>query len=179
MLLGSVDGSSNSSIILVKVVNLARATVHEFVSHIRGVISISCSKFGPLIISCGRDEHMRMFNLKTFKEIFEFRLNEIPLEMKVVDENLLYMTSRRTIEIYDTNLFNINFCTLSSSVSKLMNFPCQNLTGRILAKTTDGVVRFLSPTNARSITATLPLLETDIIEDIAYHRTLSKILFNY
>lgn len=60
-----------------------------------------------------------------------------------------------------------------------MTFPNQSLPGRIVVKSSDGVVRFLSPINARSITATynffkfrLPLTEGDMIEDIAYHRTL-------
>jgi WD40 repeat protein len=56
MLLGCIDGS-------IKVVNFARATVHEFVNHTKTVISISCSKFGPLIVTSGLDDHIRYFFL--------------------------------------------------------------------------------------------------------------------
>ena len=113
MLLGSVDGSS---IIfnLVKVVNTARATVHEFVHHTREVISISTLREGPLFVSCGLDDHVRMFNLKSFKEIISFRITETPLEMRLIDENHMYIRSRKNILTWNTNHFNVNFCTLRS-----------------------------------------------------------------
>jgi hypothetical protein len=42
----------------------------------------------------------------------------------------------------------------------------------ILIRTVDGVNRLVSPVNGRTITATMPLVETDTVSDIAYiHET--------
>lgn len=65
LLLGTIDGS-------IKIVNSSRDTVHEFLCHTNHVVSISCLSSGSLFISCGADQTIRLFNLKTFREIFRF-----------------------------------------------------------------------------------------------------------
>ncbi|KAI8929086.1 hypothetical protein BC831DRAFT_445429 [Entophlyctis helioformis] len=114
-LIGSVDGT-------IKVMNIARAIVHEFVSHTKGVTGIAIYPYGPLILSCGLDYCVRMYNLKSFKEIFS-----------------------------------------------------KSMPSRVVIRTSDGVIRLLCPINGRTITATLPLLETDAVKDIAYFPALNRL----
>ncbi|KAI8906284.1 hypothetical protein EDD86DRAFT_193003, partial [Gorgonomyces haynaldii] len=167
LLIGSVDGS-------IKVVNTARATVHNFTSHTRKVISICCVSKSNLFMACGLDEHVRMFNLKTFKELTSFRIREPPLHLNVIDEHTVTVQTRKKVLIWNTSHFNINFATLSSNLTHLARFPSQ-MPPLIVARTADGVIRLISPANARTISATLPLLETDTIMDIVYHRELNRI----
>lgn len=95
--------------------------------------------------------------------------------MKVVDQSCFYIQEKCALSIWNTNLFNTNFTTLSSAIKNLQRRVCADQPSIILVRTMDGVIRLISPLNARTITATLPLLETDVFEDVVYHRTLNRL----
>eukprot|EP00842_Homolaphlyctis_polyrhiza_P005115 jgi/Hompol1/5604/HPOL_001224-RA len=105
-LVGSVDGT-------IKVMNIVRVVVHEFVSHTKSVTAIAIYPYGPLVLSCGLDYRVRMYNLKSFKEIFSFHVRDRPLEMRLIDDNQLYIQTRSTIEIWATNQINITLATMT------------------------------------------------------------------
>ena len=166
ILVGGVDG-------IIKVLNIFSAEVHEFVAHSRAVVSIAFFPTGPLFVTCGRDQTVRLFNLKYFKAITTIHIKDKPLEMCLLEEFHLLIKSRNNIDIWDTNQFNINVANLSSSIAEL-NYV-ERIKGfhkdyppRIFSRTTDGVARLISPTNGRTISATLPLTESLQVLDISY-----------
>jgi WD40 repeat protein len=105
ILVGSVDGT-------IKVINIVNASVHEFVSHSKSVVSISVFPEGPLFISCSADQTIRLFNLKYFKEICSVHLKEKPIHMGLIDDVYLYVRTRSNLQIWATNQFNVNFTTM-------------------------------------------------------------------
>ncbi|KAH6570216.1 hypothetical protein BASA60_007820 [Batrachochytrium salamandrivorans] len=167
ILIGSVDGT-------LKVLNTVRAVVHEFVSHAKSVTAISVYSYGPLILSCGLDCCVRLYNLKSFREIFSFHVQNTPQEMQLIDDTQLYIAARNTIEIWDTNQININLSTLSSSISSLTTYKSPTAPNRVVVCTRDGVIRLSSPTSGQAITATLPLIEADSIRDISYFPAIAS-----
>ncbi|KAJ3313586.1 hypothetical protein HDV04_001803 [Boothiomyces sp. JEL0838] len=78
-----------------------------------------------------------------------------------------------TIRLYNLKYFKeIN----SSNISRLIYVPqMDNKFSRIIARTADGVNRILSPVNGRTITANLPLLETDTVRDVAYYSLVDRL----
>ncbi|EGF83605.1 hypothetical protein BATDEDRAFT_22437 [Batrachochytrium dendrobatidis JAM81] len=167
-LVGNIDGT-------IKVINIVRAVVHEFVSHTKRVTAIAIYPYGPLILSCGLDYCIRMYNLKSFREIFSFRIHELPRGMQLINDSQLFIYTRNTVEIWATNQINLNLATLSSSTTSLVAYKGLNTPTRIVIRTSDGVIRLSSPANGRAITATLPLLETDAVRDISYFPALDRL----
>jgi WD40 repeat protein len=168
ILVGCVDGT-------IKVINIVNATVHEFVSHSKSVVAISVFPSGPLVVSCSADQTLRLYNLKYFKEICSVNIKERPIGMDLMDDVYLYIQTRSTIQIWATNQFNINFTTMSSSVTKLLYISDKKKPARVIARTADGMNRLLSPVSGRAITSNLPLLEVDTVTDIAYSLALDRL----
>ncbi|KAJ3258953.1 hypothetical protein HK103_003094 [Boothiomyces macroporosus] len=163
LLVGSVDGT-------------IKAAVHTFVAHAKQVVAITVFPNSPLVASCGLDHTIRLYNLKYFKEINSLHLKDLPIDMQRIDDVTLYIRTRTTIEIWVTNQFNVNFTSMSSNISRLIYVPqMDNKFSRIIARTADGVNRILSPVNGRTITANLPLLETDTVRDVAYYSLVDRL----
>jgi hypothetical protein len=82
----------------------------------------------------------------------------------------MYIKARNTVEIFTTNQFNINFATMSTRISHL-NFIDGNgaQESKIFARTDDGVTRFISPVTGRTLSANLPMVESETILDVAYY----------
>jgi WD40 repeat protein len=57
-------------IFLVKIFNISNALVQEFVSHTQPVVSIVLFPKGNIFLSCSIDMTVRMYSLKTFKEVY-------------------------------------------------------------------------------------------------------------
>lgn len=102
------------------------------------------------------------------------RLTDLPIGMDLIGDTHLYVHTKSALQIWATNQFNVNFTTLSSEVSHLIYIPQVNKPSRIIARTSDGINRIISPINGRTITANLPLLETDTVLDVAYFTTSGK-----
>ncbi|KAJ2996061.1 WD repeat-containing protein 87 [Globomyces sp. JEL0801] len=190
LLVGSVDGTSIHIAIInhvVSVINTVRATVHEFVSHSKSVVGMVTFQKSPLFASCGLDNTLKIYNLKYFKEVLRYsilkqftvtsiHLKDKPVEIKMIDESLLYIRTRKTIEMWMTNQFNLNFTSMSSQISRLIYSPgSTEKPSRIICRSVDGVNRIISPITGRSITANLPLLETDTARDVAYMSELGNL----
>ncbi|KAJ3173402.1 hypothetical protein HK101_011054, partial [Irineochytrium annulatum] len=70
----TVIGCSNGAI---KVKNMTDAIVHEFTSHTKPITSLAFYPYGPIVISCALDYSVRMYNLKTFKEVYCTRVTKL------------------------------------------------------------------------------------------------------
>jgi WD40 repeat protein len=99
-------------LITVRVINIENAIVHDFTSHTKSVVDIIIFSKGPLFASCGKDHTLRLYNLKYFQEIGSVRLKNTPLEMNLIDDNTLYIRTKKGVEIWKTNQMNINFTTM-------------------------------------------------------------------
>ena len=180
MLLGSIDGTgmikqiSTVTFVLVKVLNIINATVHDFVAHSRPVVSIAVFS-GPLFVTCGQDNTLRLFNLKYFREICSVHLKEKPLAMNLIDDGTMYIRTRSSTEIWSTNQFNINYATLSSNISHLIYMNAtETKQAKIFARTEDSVVRLLNPVTGRTIAANLPPVENEVVLDVAYYLRIER-----
>ncbi|TPX68714.1 hypothetical protein SpCBS45565_g02966 [Spizellomyces sp. 'palustris'] len=169
-LIGCTDGS-------IQVRNMNNAIVHEFTGHTKPVTSLALYPHGPMIISCAMDYTVRMYSLKTFKEIYCLHLRERPLSLTVIDDDQLLIRTRETIDIWSLNHINSGFSSLNSHVKTLFRVKSPGIPPRILVRTEDGVVRLLSPVNGKAITTALPLLETDYLHDLAYCSKIDRMYF--
>lgn len=57
---------------IVKIKNLTNAEVHEFHSHTKPVTALAVYPYGPLIVSCALDYTVRMYSLKSFREVYRY-----------------------------------------------------------------------------------------------------------
>ncbi|KAJ3095138.1 WD repeat-containing protein 87 [Phlyctochytrium planicorne] len=160
-LLGCTNGS-------IKVKTMTDSIVHEFNSHTKPITSIAFYPYGPIIITAALDYSVRMYNLKTFKEVYCLHLREKPLSLRVMDDNQLYIVTRNTIMVWALNPINTGFSTINIHVTKLIRFKTPRAPSRVLVRSNDGVIRLLSSVSGKVITTSLPLLETDRVEDLAY-----------
>jgi WD40 repeat protein len=168
MLVGSIDGT-------VKILNIINATVHEFFAHSRPVVSIAVIPRGPLFITVGQDNTLRLFNLKYFREICCIRLKEKPIEMGMVGEENIYIRTRSGTELWATNQFNVNVATMSSNITHLQYVKAAgNNFSKIFARTDDNVSRLLSPITGRTITANLTPVENEVVLDVAYYSQTNR-----
>ncbi|KAJ3234305.1 hypothetical protein HDU81_001518 [Chytriomyces hyalinus] len=161
----SVLGCANGAI---KVLNMTNSMVHEFKSHTRPITSLAIYPYGPIIISCALDYTVRMYNLKTFKEVYCLHLKEKPTGMQIMDDLQLYISTWDTIMVWGLNHINTSFSTINTPVSHMMLSQSKNLPARVLIRSEDGVIRIVSPVSGKVITTSLPLLETDCVREIAY-----------
>ncbi|KNC97404.1 uncharacterized protein SPPG_07330 [Spizellomyces punctatus DAOM BR117] len=169
-LIACTDGS-------IQVRNMNNAIVHEFTGHTKPVTSLALYPQGPMIISCAMDYTVRVYSLKTFKEIYCLHLRERPLSLTVIDDDQLLIRTRETIDVWSLNHINSGFSSLNSHVKTLLRVKSPGIQPRILVRTEDGIVRLLSPVNGKAITTALPLLETDYLHDLAYCSKIDRMFF--
>ncbi|KAI9351981.1 hypothetical protein BDR26DRAFT_850159 [Obelidium mucronatum] len=171
----NIIGCANGAI---KIINMTNAMVHEFNSHTRPITSLAIYPYGPIVISCSLDYSVRMYNLKTFKEVYCLHLKEKPTSMQIMDDLQLYISTWDTIMVWRLNHINTGFSTINTRVTYLINTRLPGTHGnihqshnnppRILVRSEDGVIRLVSPVSGKIVTTSLPLLETDCVEAIAY-----------
>ncbi|KAI8618744.1 hypothetical protein BC830DRAFT_1107285 [Chytriomyces sp. MP71] len=166
-ILGCVDGS-------IKVINMTNAMVHEFTSHTRPITALAIYPYGPIVISCALDYTVRMYNLKTFKEVYCLHLKEKPTGMQIMDDLQLYISTWDTIMVWGLNHINTSFSTINTPVSHIMLAKAKNLPARVLVRSEDGVIRLVSPISGKVLTTSLPLLETDCIRAMAYCASIDR-----
>ncbi|RKO92537.1 hypothetical protein BDK51DRAFT_29905, partial [Blyttiomyces helicus] len=157
-----------------KVRNMANALVHEFSSHTKPVTALGLYPHGPLIVSAALDYTVRLYCLKTFKEVYCLHLRDLPLNLQMMDDKQLFIQTRNTIEVWSLNHMNSGFAAVNSRVFQLLNIKTPNVPSRILARTEDGVIRILSPVSGKAITTSLPLLETEYVHVIAYGAKIDR-----
>ncbi|KAJ3287288.1 hypothetical protein HDU79_005826 [Rhizoclosmatium sp. JEL0117] len=161
----NIIGCSNGAI---KIINMTNDMVHEFNSHTRPITSLAIYPYGPVVISCALDYTVRMYNLKTFKEVYCLHLKEKPTCLQVMDDLQLYISTWNTIMVWKLNHINTGFSTINTRVTHLMTAAAEGIPTRILVRSEDGVIRLVSPISGKVITTSLPLLETDCVKEIAY-----------
>ncbi|TPX76254.1 hypothetical protein CcCBS67573_g02463 [Chytriomyces confervae] len=161
----SILGCANGAI---KVINMTNSMVHEFKSHTRPITSLAIYPYGPIVISCALDYTVRMYNLKTFKEVYCLHLKEKPTGMQIMDDLQLYISTWDTVMVWGLNHINTSFSTINTAVSHMMLSQSKNLPARVLIRSEDGVIRIVSAVSGKVITTSLPLLETDCVREIAY-----------
>ena len=54
----------------VKIKNMNNAEVHSFHSHTKPVTGLTLYPYGPLIVSCALDWTVRIWSLKSFREVY-------------------------------------------------------------------------------------------------------------
>ncbi|KAJ3119369.1 hypothetical protein HK100_000345 [Physocladia obscura] len=159
-------------------------------NHTRPITSLAIYPYGPIVISCSLDYTVRMYNLKTFKEVYwwvmfggigccfnihnSLHLKEKPTGLKVMDDTQLYISTWDTIMVWQLNHINTGFSTINTKVTHLVNKKSQGLPSRLLARSEDGVIRIVSPSSGKVITTSLPLLESDSVKDIAYSSKIDR-----
>ncbi|KAJ3018594.1 hypothetical protein HKX48_002789 [Thoreauomyces humboldtii] len=160
-IIGCADGS-------IQVRNMTNAIIHEFIAHTQGVTALALYPHGHVLISAALDSTLRMFCLRTFREIYCLHLRDKPLSLSIIDDQLLYIRVSYGIQVWGLNHVNSNFANINSKVTSLFRAKSPGIPPRLLTRTEDGVMRLLSPVSGKPITTMLPLLETDCVVGIAY-----------
>ncbi|KAI8837600.1 hypothetical protein BC829DRAFT_421443 [Chytridium lagenaria] len=60
-------------------------------------------------------------------------------------------------------------------ITRLIRYKSPNLLARVLVRSDDGVIRLMSPISGKVITTSLPLLETDRLEDLVYCPSIDRL----
>ncbi|KAI8809581.1 hypothetical protein BJ742DRAFT_229573 [Cladochytrium replicatum] len=160
-IIASTDGT-------VQIQNLMSSVVHEFSSHTKPVTALALYPFGPIVMSCSLDMTVRMYNLKTFREVYCLHLRETPLTMQVMDETQLCIHSHHSVTVWDFNHINTTFLAVNSGVRQLQYIKSSKLPPRVLARTEDGIIRLISPVSGKPLTTSLPLVEADSVSNMSY-----------
>ncbi|KAI9102055.1 hypothetical protein DFS34DRAFT_647837 [Phlyctochytrium arcticum] len=150
----------------IQIRNMNNALLHEFTSHTKPVTALALYPHAPMIISSSLDYTVRMFSLKTFKEVYCLHLKDKPQDLHVMDDTQLFIRTMNSVQIWGLNHINSVFSSLSSRVKDLRRIKTPGKPARLLVRTEDGVIRFISPVNGKAITTALPLLETDNVMDL-------------
>ncbi|KAJ3179902.1 hypothetical protein HDU87_002470 [Geranomyces variabilis] len=160
-IIGFADGS-------IQIRNMAHSIIHEFNSHTQGITALALYPHGHVLVSAALDSTIRMFDLKTFNEVYCLHLRDKPLGLSIMDDQLLYIRVSYGVQVWSLNHVNQSFANTSSKVTTLFRAKSHNVPARLVTRTEDGVIRLLSPASGKPVTTALPLLETDSVTDIAY-----------
>ncbi|KAJ3390555.1 hypothetical protein HDU92_000394 [Lobulomyces angularis] len=159
----------------VKVFNSSKDLVQEFTSHSKTVTSIIGFQKANLFLSCSLDMTVRMYSLSSYKEIYCLNLKERPLGMNILDDRNFYIFNQKSVTIWNLNHINSVFLLTNSPVKRLNAFKSKNFNQKVLIRTDDGIIRLATPSTGKTLTTTLPLLETDIIVDLAFCAKINKL----
>ncbi|KAJ3093222.1 vacuolar transporter chaperone [Quaeritorhiza haematococci] len=152
----------------IKVMNSVFATIHQFVGHSKPVTAMAMYPHGSLFMSCSLDMTVRMYSLKTFKEVYCLQLREPPLGMELIDNTQIYIHVPGTILVWTLNHLNTEFASIGSPIKKLLRAKSRNIPSRVLVRSEDGIIRLLSPVTGKPLSNMMPLLETDGVSDMVY-----------
>ncbi|KAI9330745.1 hypothetical protein BDR26DRAFT_871157, partial [Obelidium mucronatum] len=164
---GSKDGS-------IKVLNSANVVVHEFWSQYKAVTALAVYPYGPVVVATSMDKSIRMYSLRSFKEVYCLQLQDQPLSMRILDENTMYVTCIDAVMVWSLNHINTQFCTINAKVLKIQTVESKGSPTRILCRSEDEVIRLISPTTGKVITTCLPLFEMDKVIDVIYAAKANK-----
>ncbi|KAJ3035181.1 hypothetical protein HK097_004267, partial [Rhizophlyctis rosea] len=161
-IIGCADGA-------IKVKNMTNAEVHSFHSHTKPVTGLTLYPYGPLIVSCALDYTVRIWSLKSFREVYSLHLQSQPRGMQVMDDHHMYIYTRDTVHVWGFNHLNSVFSSVNSRVKSLTHIqsPFHPLP-RILSRTEDGIMRLVSPVTGKPITTALPLAESEAVLGVAW-----------
>ncbi|KAJ3157021.1 hypothetical protein HDU89_002431 [Geranomyces variabilis] len=160
-IIGFADGS-------IQIRNMTHSIIHEFNSHTQGITALALYPHGHVLVSAALDSTIRMFDLKTFNEVYCLHLRDKPLGLSIMDDQLLYIRVSYGVQVWSLNHVNQSFANTSSKVTTLFRAKSPNVPARLITRTEDGVIRLLSPVSGKPVTTALPLLETDGVTDLAY-----------
>ncbi|ORY21584.1 WD40 repeat-like protein [Rhizoclosmatium globosum] len=135
---GCKDGS-------VKVLNSANVLVHEFQSQYKPVTAVAVYPYGPVVVASAMDKTVRMYNLRTFKEVYCLQLQDKPLDMHIMDENSMCLMCTDSVMVWSLNHINTQFCSINARPLKIRNIESMGTPSRILARSEDEVIRLISP----------------------------------
>ncbi|KAI8821143.1 uncharacterized protein EV422DRAFT_595512 [Fimicolochytrium jonesii] len=153
----------------IQIRNMANAIIHEFNAHTQSVTALAMYPHGQVLMSAGMDSSVRMFDLNTFREIYCLHLRNKPLSMHVIDDQLMYVRTAEGLQVWGTNHINSVFANVNSNLTTLLRSDASStFPPRLIARTEDGVVRLISPVSGKTLTAALPILDTDVVTAIAY-----------
>ncbi|ORY27611.1 WD40 repeat-like protein [Rhizoclosmatium globosum] len=164
---GCKDGS-------VKVLNSANVLVHEFQSQYKPVTAVAVYPYGPVVVASAMDKTVRMYNLRTFKEVYCLQLQDKPLDMHIMDENSMCLMCTDSVMVWSLNHINTQFCSINARPLKIRNIESMGTPSRILARSEDEVIRLISPISGKVITTCLPLFEMDRVVDVIYAAKANK-----
>ncbi|TPX61720.1 hypothetical protein PhCBS80983_g00990 [Powellomyces hirtus] len=166
-IIGCADGS-------IQVRNMTHSIIHEFVAHTQGVTALALYPHGHVLVSAALDSTVRMFCLRTFRELYCLHLRDKPLTLEIIDDQLLYIRVSYGIQVWALNHVNSPFANANSKVTTLFRMKSPGIPPRLVTRTEDGVIRLLSPISGKPVTTALPLLETDCVTAVAYCAKIAR-----
>ncbi|KAJ3069280.1 hypothetical protein HDU98_007659 [Podochytrium sp. JEL0797] len=166
-IVGCKDGS-------VKVLNMANVLVHEFVSQYKPVTALAIYPYGPVVVTSAMDKSVRMYSLRTFKEVYCLQLQDKPLDMRILDESNMYITCVDSVMVWSLNHINTQFCMLNAKPIKIRAIESTGTPLRILVRSEDEVIRLVNPVSGKVLTTCLPLIEMDKVADVLYAAKSNK-----
>jgi hypothetical protein len=78
--------------------------------------------------------------------------------------------------LYSINRVNTPFSTINANFTFLLHEISANYRTRLVARSEDGVIRFISPVSGKVLAMSLPLLEMDKTVDFDYSPQIGRII---
>nr|KAG5708463.1 hypothetical protein BaRGS_026190 [Batillaria attramentaria] len=142
----------------VKVWSLTGGLVHTFRGHSRAVTNLLIHPHNStIVITCSLDGSLRMWSLDTMDCIYSLVVSASGLLwMGLTDDNLLYISTARSLTLWHLNLF-IHFWSLTrNQVTRLQLEGCPGKSLRVLAVGEDSSVRLFARSNQKNLSTVLP-----------------------
>ncbi|XP_059144785.1 uncharacterized protein LOC131931960 [Physella acuta] len=142
----------------VKVWSLMGGLVHTFRGHSRAVTSLLLHPYNSsIVVTCSLDGSLHMWSLDTMESIYSLVVSvDGILWMGLTDDNLLYMSTPRTLTLWNFN-YNIMFWALArSQVNSLSLCRRKGKTTRLMVVTEDSSVRLMARSNRKNLCTVLP-----------------------
>ncbi|XP_070192502.1 uncharacterized protein [Littorina saxatilis] len=142
----------------VKVWSMTGGLVHTFRGHSRPVTNLLIHPHNfTIIITCSLDSSLRMWSLDTMDEIYSLTVSTHGLLwMGLTDDNLLYLSTARSLSLWHLNHF-IHFWSMTrNQVTRLQLEGCAGKTKRVVAVGEDSSIRLFARSNHKNLSTVLP-----------------------
>ncbi|XP_076098922.1 uncharacterized protein LOC143068605 isoform X2 [Mytilus galloprovincialis] len=139
--------------------------LHTFSGHSRAVSGMVLHpETQTMFITSSLDGTVRIWSLDTMEQLYSTTISSDGLLwMGLTDDNLLYISTCRSITLWHTNQFLKFWALARNNVNKLYLSGAEDKTTRVVAVCDDSSVKLFSRTNRKNLTTMLPVPPPDLL----------------
>ncbi|XP_052095434.1 uncharacterized protein LOC127730555 isoform X7 [Mytilus californianus] len=139
--------------------------LHTFSGHSRAVTGMVLHpETQTMFITSSLDGTVRIWSLDTMEQLYSTTIStDGLLWMGLTDDNLLYISTCRSITLWHTNQFLKFWALARNNVNKLYLSGAEDKTTRVVAVCDDSSVKLFSRVNRKNLTTMLPVPPPDLL----------------
>uniref|UniRef100_A0A8D0AZV3 WD repeat-containing protein 87 n=1 Tax=Salvator merianae TaxID=96440 RepID=A0A8D0AZV3_SALMN len=148
----------------------------QFKAHQSAISSIISRSSTHTLMTASLDGMLKEWNLLTCEQLRRVDIGEELFQMQFINDQTFFLRTRYTFSIRTVNNFYQLFNRTKSKLKKLVRIQCRVDKARILARTEDGVIRFLSPVTGEMLFVTWPFQALEKALDYVYDPDREELL---